>query len=281
MIDDLTCFRLSATHFQLCPTPSRVDRITDWMTEQAGHYDAQVTNLGAGRAFLSIQGPRARDILAALCATDVSADRLPYFSLLLTTVADVPQTLVSRTGYSGELGYELFFPREYAEHMWDSVMAAGRPQGLLPCGLGALRSVRIEKRYPLYGLDLDETTSPLEAGLDWTVRFGERKFIGRNVLLRQRERGVGRKLVLIEFSDLAFVPPIGSAIKVGADVVGRVTSADKGWYLRRALALGYVASAHVMEGAAVTVQSNTDDAHGNGVMRLQAPYDPLRARARG
>ncbi len=161
MIDDLTCFRLSATHFQLCPTPSRVDRITNWMAEHAGQRDVHVTNLGAGRAFLSIQGPRARDVLAALCAADISADRLPYFGFISTTVADVPQTLVSRTGYSGELGYELFFPHEYSEHMWDSVMTAGRPHGLVPCGLGALRSVRIEKRYPLYGLDLDETTSPL------------------------------------------------------------------------------------------------------------------------
>ncbi len=159
-------------------------------------------------------------------------------------------------------------------------MAAGKPLGALPCGLGALRSVRIEKRYPLYGLDLDETTSPLEAGLDWTVRLNDRSFIGRDALARQREKGVERKLVLVEFEDHSCVPLVGGDIKIDLDVVGKVTSADKGWYLRRTLALGYIRADCVADGKVVTVCSDSTDVGRRGVMRLEAPYDPHRRRVR-
>ena len=182
MIDDLTCFRLSSTHFWLCPTPSRVDRVTAYLTEQAGSLHAGVTNLGAGQAFLSVQGPLARDILAPHADIDISSAALPYYSFARGAVAGVPNAVVSRTGYSGELGFELFYPGEYAHHMYAAMLAAGREFGMEPCGLGALRSVRIEKRYPLYGLDVDETTSPIEAGLGWTVRFDKGAFIGRDAL---------------------------------------------------------------------------------------------------
>src|SRR5262249_47213688 len=242
MVDDLTCYRHSATHFQLSPTPSRVDRVVAWLGEHASGMDAVITNLGAGLAYLSVQGPASRDILRKLTDADLSTTVLPYYSFTRATVAEVPRVMISRTGYSGELGFELFYPGEYAEHVWDRVMAAGAPLGLKPCGLGALRTVRMEKRYPLYGLDLDETTSPLEADLGWTVQLNERGCIGREALGRQRAQGVARKLVLIEFADMSAVPAIGDEIRLGGAnaAIGKVTSAEIGWHLRRALALGYV-----------------------------------------
>jgi aminomethyltransferase len=168
--------------------------------------------------------------------------------------------------------------------MWDAVMAAGTPLGLKPCGLGALRTVRMEKRYPLYGLDLDESTSPLEADLGWTVKVNDRDFIGREALTRQRAAGISRKLVLIEFADLGAVPAIGDEIRLsGANAtIGKVTSAEPGWHIRRALALGYVATEQAREGSKVEV---TMKAKGGaslaGTIRLKAPYDPERKRARG
>ena len=283
MVDDLTCYRHSPTHFQLSPTPSRVDRVVAWLGEHAGGMDAVVTNLGAGLAFLSVQGPAARDILRKLTAADLSTAALPYYSFTHAPVAEVPRVMVARTGYSGELGFELFYPGEYAEHMWESVMAAGTPLGLKPCGLGALRTVRMEKRYPLYGLDLDETTSPFEAELGWTVQLNERDFVGREALARQRAEGVSRKLVLIEFADLAAVPAIGDEIRLGSGnaTIGKVTSAEPGWHLRRALALGYIAAEHAREGANVEVTLKAKGgASLSGVVRLKAPYDPERKRAR-
>jgi hypothetical protein len=123
-----------------------------------------------------------------------------------TSVADVP-TLVSRTGYSGELGFELYYPRDYALHMWDALTAAGAR----PCGLGALRSTRMEKKYPLYGLDVSETTSPLEAGLTWAVDLDAGSFVGRDALARQRDEGISRLLTGIELPDLSRVPAAGEA----------------------------------------------------------------------
>jgi aminomethyltransferase len=283
MVDDLTCYRHSPTHFQLSPTPSRVDRVLAWLGEHRGDMDAVVTNLGAGLAYLSVQGPASRDILKTLTDADLSSAALPYYSFTHAAVAEVPRVMVSRTGYSGELGFELFYPGEYAEHMWEAVMVAGKPLGLTPCGLGALRTVRMEKRYPLYGLDLDESTSPLEADLGWTVHFNERDFIGREALVRQRAQGVARKLVLVEFADLAAVPAGGDEIRRGAEraTIGKVTSAECGWHLRRALALGYVGAEHARDGTKVEVTLKAKDgARLLGTIRLAAPYDPDRRRAR-
>lgn len=283
MVDDLTCYRHSATHFQLSPTPSRVDRVVAWLGEHGAGMDAVATNLGAGLAFLSVQGPASRDILRKLTDADLATAVLPYYSFTQAAVAEVPRVMVARTGYSGELGFELFYPGEYAEHVWDAVMAAGTPLGLKPCGLGALRTVRMEKRYPLYGLDLDETTSPLEADLGWTVQFNDRDFIGREALARQRAAGVSRRLVLIEFADLAAVPAIGDEIRLGGAnaTIGKITSAEPGWHLRRALALGYVEAEHAREGATVDVMLKAKGgASLSGTLRLKAPYDPERKRAR-
>ncbi|MEX0697769.1 MAG: glycine cleavage system aminomethyltransferase GcvT [Dongiaceae bacterium] len=280
MVDDLTCLRLDRDHFWLCPAPSRVDIVAAWMADHAKGMNAYVTNLGAGRAFISIQGPRARDILARLTDADLSTTALPYYAWTRGKVAEVPDTVISRTGYSGELGYELFYPGEYAEHMWDAVLAAGTGDGLVPCGLGALRSVRIEKKYPLYGLDLDETTSPLEAGLGWTVKFEKPDFIGRDALRRQRDKGVGRSLALVAFPDMEFVPAPGDAILADGRTVGKVTSADRGYHLRRSLALGYVEPAMAEAGKAVSVKRAADGAARQGIVATAAPYDPDRKRAR-
>ncbi len=277
MIDDLTCFRLSSRHFWLCPTPSRVDRVTAYLTERAERFNAGVTNLGAGRAFISVQGPLSREILAPLADLDISNAALPYFSFARGAVAGVPDTIVSRTGYSGELGFELFYPGEYSHHMYAALLAAGRAFGMEPCGLGALRSVRIEKRYPLYGLDVDETTSPIEAGLGWTVRFDKGAFIGRDALARQRDEGVKRRLVMVAFPDLAFVPGPGSAIAIDGRTVGKVTSADRGHFLGRSLALGYVAADVAAAGTQVDVVDPSGKS-AEGEIHLKALYDSQMLR---
>ncbi len=206
------------------------------MTEHARDRRAFVTNCISGTAYLSVQGPGSRELLAPLAEADLSTDRLPYFRCVRTVVADVP-TLVSRTGYSGELGYELYYPRDYALHMWDTLTNAGAT----PCGLGALRSVRMEKKYPLYGLDVSETTSPLEAGLGWAVDLDGSDFMGRDALMRQRDEGIARLLTGIEFPDLSFVPSAGDAVATAdGEPLGTLTSADRGWFLGKALAMGYL-----------------------------------------
>jgi aminomethyltransferase len=277
MIDDLTVFRFSPRHYWLCPTPSRVDRVVAHLTEQARGRLAYVTNCVPGTAYLSIQGPRSREILAGLTDIDLSTPALPYYRFTQGTLAEVPVVL-SRTGYSGELGYELFYSRDYADHMWLALLDAGEPYGLKPAGLGALRSVRIEKKYPLYGLDLDETTSPYEAGVGWTVHLDKDEFIGRGALLRQREAGLTRSLVGIAFEGLAFLPKPGDGVSLDGRSIGKITSADTGYTLGRTLALGYLEPA-ITDGTAVLVTTD-DGTSAAGVVHHAALYDPERTRVR-
>ena len=180
MIDDLTVYRLGAEHYWLIATPSRAEIIEQYVTEQARDRRAYVTNGISGTAYLSVQGPRSRELLAPLTDADLSSDAAPVLPVRVRPRWPTCRPCVSRTGYSGELGYELYYPRDYALHMWDTLCAAGAT----PCGLGALRSTRMEKKYPLYGLDVSETTSPLEAGLAWAVDLDASSFVGRDALRR-------------------------------------------------------------------------------------------------
>ena len=278
MIDDLTIYRIAPDHFFLSPTPSRVEAIVAHLTEQARGMNAYVTDRVSGTGFISVQGPNAREIVSQVTDADLSTDALPYYTFTKTTLAEVPGYL-ARTGYSGELGFEFFYPVEYGIYMWDSVYNAGKEHGLVPCGLGALRSIRMEKRYPLYGLDLDETTSPIEANLGWTVRFGKGDFNGRDALLRQKEKGVDRNLVAIEFDGLDFLPATGDAVSIDGSAVGKVTSADRGFFVGKSIALAYLQPDAATTGTRVTVTDKTG-AQATGMVNQRAAYDPDREKVR-
>lgn len=278
MIDDLTAYRLSSEQFWVVATPTRVAAVESWLREHASGSRAYITNCISGTAFLSVQGPNSRDLLAPLADADLSTEALPYYRSVQTQVAGVP-TLLSRTGYSGELGYELYYPRDYASHVWATVSSAGRDLSAKPAGLGALRSVRMEKKYPLYGLDVDETTTPLEASLSWAVDLDSGGFIGRDALAKQRDEGIERTLTGIRFADTTFLPAAGDEILVEGRSIGSVTSSDTGWALGANLAMGYVelAAAAATE---VTVLSAEFGTSATGTTTDRAFYDPDRNRVR-
>jgi aminomethyltransferase len=279
MLDDLTVYRLSGDHFWLVCTPSRAAIIEQWVTDHAQGACSHVTNCVSGTAYLSIQGPNSRAMLQTLTDADLSNQALPYYRFIQTTVAEVP-ALLSRTGYSGELGYEVYYPRDYAEHMWDSLVAAGSDYGLKPAGLGALRTTRMEKKYPLYGLDISEDNTPLEANLGWTVRLNKGEFIGRDVLRRQKEEGVSRLLVGIELPNMDFLPARGDTISVDDRQVGSVTSAENGFWLGKNLAMGFVAVDVAKAGVQVTITSAVNGEDYAGVIHTRAFYDPNLERLR-
>jgi glycine cleavage system T protein (aminomethyltransferase) len=276
IVDDLTVYRLGPEHFWVVATPARAAVVEEWLVGHARGMAAYVTNVVSGTAYLSVQGPRSRELLSGLTATDLSNDALPYFRFVRADVAEVPMVL-SRTGYSGELGYELYYPRDYAEHVWDAVLEVGRPLGAVPAGLGALRSVRIEKRYPLYGLDLDETTSPIEAGLGWAVDLDREDFVGADVLRRQRDEGVTRTLVGLSFQDLSPLAKPGDAVLADGQQVGTVTSADRGYAVERSLALAYVRPDVARRDAELRVAG---DETWPVTVSLEPFYDPKGERVR-
>jgi aminomethyltransferase len=277
MIDDLIVYRLAEDRYWVVPTPARAEVVEEHLRSLAVGLCAHVSNLISGTAYLSIQGPRSRSLLSRLTEADLSGERLPYFRLTRAVVAQVP-AILSRTGYSGELGYELFFPREYAEHVWDAVFAAGEDLGALPAGLGALRSLRIEKRYPLYGLDVDESTTPFEAGLGWAVDLSKERLLGKDVLERVAREGPSRLLILIQFQGLEHVPQPGARVLFNGEEVGKVTSADRGWSVGKALALAYVDPRVAVPDASVKVE--TPEGRLVGSVSLNAVYDPQGSRVR-
>jgi len=280
MIDDLTCFRLAQDCFWLFPTPSRFGHSLAAVQKAAQGHHASVTNLGYKSAYISVQGPNSRALLQQLTTTDLSNSALPYFSFIHGTLAEVPEVLISRTGYSGELGYELWYPSEYAEHLLSTLLDTGQSLGAQLCGLGALRSLRIEKRYPLYGLDLDETTTPYEAGIGWTVKLQKPAFVGRAALEKQKTQGVSRRLVLIELAANAPVPAIRAAVMANGSKIGSVTSADMGYSVGRMLAMAYINPDCAVHGYAVTV-TTADGASLPGKVYTGPIYDPDGLRVRG
>jgi len=210
----------------------------------------EVRNVSADYAQLALQGPNAERILQPM--TDVNLPAVKYYRFDSGKVDGVP-AIVSRTGYTGEDGFELYCNADDAVRLWDALLDAGAPDGLCPAGLGARDTLRLEKGYPLYGHELDDTTTPLEAGLAWVTKFSKPNFIGRDILMRQKETGVKRKLVGLEMIEPGIARSGYGLFKDGQSI-GRVTSGTKSPSLGKSIALGYVASAQSEIGNVVDVE---------------------------
>jgi len=237
VIDDVIFYRLQPEIFFICVNASNAEKDFDWITCQAaGRVD--VENVSAKYAQLALQGPLAASILQPLAAHDLKA--LKSFSFTFTDVASI-RCLVARTGYTGEDGFELYCDSGDAEQLWGALLDAGASTALVPVGLGARDTLRLEKAYPLYGHELDDSTTPLEADLEWVIKFSKPVFMGREILLRQKEAGVTRRLVGLELLEPGIARSEYGLFKNGKSI-GRVTSGTKSPSLGKSIALGYVAS---------------------------------------
>ncbi|MGF7007976.1 glycine cleavage system aminomethyltransferase GcvT [Shinella sumterensis] len=276
MIDDLLVYRMADDVFRLCPTPSRMVIIEDWLRQHASDFQVTIVNYGARFAYISVQGPKSRELISRLTDADISASALKYFRFTFGDVAGVPNVMISRTGYSGELGFELFYPTEYAEHVFDKLMEAGKDLGVRPCGLASLATLRMEKKFPLYGLDLSPDNTPVEAGLEWTVRLKKGDFMGREVIARQMQEGTSRRLVLLEVGDIDTPVRIGDKILVDGESVGAVTSVAKGFSVGKCLAQGYIDAKFYVDGAAASISG--EQGQWQAVLRTEAVWDSKRER---
>lgn len=236
-VDDLLVYRFGPSHFLLVVNGSNIEKDYAWITRHAGSFgEVAVVNSSARYALMALQGPRARTILQPLTAIDLHS--LKYYWFAHGEVAGVRGT-VSRTGYSGEDGFEVFAPPAMASRLWDALLDAGRDHGLVPCGLGARDTLRLEAAMRLYGNDMDETTSVLEADLGWIVGWNKPEFFGHDRLRAEKTNGVARRLVGLEVTERAIARP-GHEIFHGQQAVGRVTSGTQTPFLRKPIAMGYV-----------------------------------------
>ena len=236
VVDDIMVHRLSSERVLLCVNASNADKDFAWIAEHKN--GAEVLNRSADFALLALQGPRATEILTGL--TTLPLAQIPPFAFAQGPVSG-REAIVAHTGYTGEDGWELYCAPTDARLLWDALLEAGRRFGIRPAGLGARDTLRLERALPLYGHELTDATTPLEAGLSWVVRFTKPSFIGRDALLQQRERGLTRRLVGLMMTQPG-IPRQGYAVVHDGQPVGAVTSGTKSPTLGKAIGLGYVAS---------------------------------------
>ncbi len=245
-VDDLLVYRLADAHFLLVVNAANIVKDYEWMAAQAKTRvgNASVVNCSSRYALIALQGPRAEPILQALTAIDLPAIR--YYWFATGEVAGVRAT-VSRTGYTGEDGFEVFVPPAAAERVWDAVLAAGKAFGAEPCGLGARDTLRLEAAMRLYGNDMDADTSVLEAGLGWIVGWKKPPFLGSSRLHEQKAGALHRRLVPFEMRERA-IARHGHAVVEGAKTIGVVTSGTQTPFLKKAIGFAMVPSDRVAVG---------------------------------
>lgn len=235
IVDDIVIYRLADDHLLLCVNAANTDKDFEWVKGKSVA-KAEVENASARYVQLALQGPLAEEILQRL--TPLSLEALKPFYFCFGEVAAIP-CLVARTGYTGEDGFEIFCEPEQGEKLWDFLVDAGSGVPLEPAGLGARDTLRLERAFPLYGHELDDATTPLEAGLEWVTKFSKGPFLGRERLLRQKQEGVRRKLVGLEMTEPGIARSHYPILRHGA-LIGQVTSGTKSPTLGRSIALGYV-----------------------------------------
>ena len=231
--DDALLYRLPEDRFLFCVNAGNTEKVYNWIKENTSA--AEVLDVSEKYAQIALQGPLSEKVLKPLCSAELSS--LRYYHFVNAGVCGRP-AIVSRTGYTGEDGFEIYISPDEAEFIWDAVMDAGKDAGILPCGLGARDTLRLEMGYPLYGHELDEDTTPIEAGLGKFVSF-DKEFIGKDVLARQVEKGVTRTLVGFEMEQDG-IPRSDYRILKEGEAVGRVASGSFSPTLGRAIGMGYI-----------------------------------------
>src|SRR5215469_14687122 len=235
-IDDLIIYHLAENHYMLVVNAANIDKDFAWVEKQAKNFDVQAINQSDATALLALQGPEAQAILQPLTGEDLSAIRYYHYA---PGMVDGINCIISRTGYTGEDGFELYCASVNVIKLWQDLLASGKKHGLLPAGLGARDTLRLEAGYCLYGHELDETTNPLEAGLGWTVKLNKEDFIGHDALAKIKEQGLKRKLVGIEMVERG-VCRGGYAIYADGQQIGALTSGTPSPTLNKNIGMGYV-----------------------------------------
>lgn len=238
IIDDFITYHFEPEKYLLVVNAANLAKDWEWINKQ-NTVGAELENGSDWTAQFAVQGPKAMEVMQRLTAVDLSA--IPYYSFVVGEFAGCPDVIISNTGYTGAGGFELYFYPEHGQKIWDALFEAGKPEGIKPIGLGARDTLRLEMGFCLYGNELGETTSPLEAGLGWITKFVDGKdFIGRPVLEKQKQDGLTRKLCGFELQERG-IPRQGYEIADEAgNIIGEVTSGTMSPMLRIGIGMGYV-----------------------------------------
>ena len=238
-VDDLTVYKFADDHYMVTVNASNIDKDVAWMQDHT-RGNVEVRNLSDATALVAVQGPKALEILQKLTPLNLSGIKYYWFTQGKVQGQDA---VVSRTGYTGEDGFEVYLPPQHAAALWNALLEAGTPLGLLPCGLGARDTLRLEAKMALYGNDIDDRHTVLEADLGWILKLEKGDFIGKAALAKQKAQGVARKLVGFEMTGRGIARSHYAIVK-GGKPIGEVTSGGPAPWLSTNIGLGYVAAEH-------------------------------------
>ena len=247
-VDDCIVHRFSPRHYFLCVNAANTDKDFAWIV-QNNRFNAEVKNVSGDYAQIALQGPKSAEILARLTSADLAGLRYYWFRRARCCGVD---GMLARTGYTGEDGFEFYFPPAESGRIWNEILEAGKSVGLVPVGLGARNTLRLEAAYPLYGHELDEQTTLLEANLGWIVKLDKGEFLGRQVLAEQHARGTHKKLVGFEMTDRGIARD-GFDVVEGTQTVGRVTSGTHAPFLKKSIGLAYVPAGRAAVGGEIEI----------------------------
>ncbi|MCT4328502.1 glycine cleavage system aminomethyltransferase GcvT [Elizabethkingia anophelis] len=255
IVDDLIVYKIADEKYFVVVNASNIDK--DWNhISKYNTFGAKMTNASDDMSLIAIQGPKATEILQKL--TDTQLADIPYYNFTIGAVAGVQDVIISNTGYTGSGGFEIYFKNENAVKLWDALTEAGEKFGMIPCGLASRDTLRLEKGFCLYGNDIDDTTSPIEAGLGWITKF-DKDFVSKEVFAKQKEEGITRKLVGFEMQEKAIPRHDYEVVDAEGNVIGKVTSGTMSPMKKIGVGLAYVAKPHFKLGSDIFIRIRNKD----------------------
>jgi len=256
IVDDLLVYRINETTYLLVVNAANIEKDWNWLVEQGKKFGIQpgkdLINSSDEISQLAVQGPLAMKVMQKLTSHPIMD--MPYYTSKYVELVGVKDVLLSTTGYTGAGGCEIYFPNDAAEKIWKAVFEAGKDEGIAPIGLGARDTLRLEMGFCLYGNDIDDTTSPIEAGLGWITKFVDHKnFIDKDYLLKQKKEGVQRKLVGFEMLEKAIARHGYEITDESGNTIGKVTSGTMSPSLQKPIGMGYIKTSFASEGSNIYI----------------------------
>jgi len=251
IVDDLIIYKMKDGKYFVVVNASNIEKDWNHISKYNEKFGAKLTNVSDEMSLIAIQGPRATETLQKL--TDTNLSEIPYYHFTEGTVAGVSDVIISNTGYTGSGGFEIYFKNQDALKLWNDLTEAGQEFGLIPCGLASRDTLRLEKGFCLYGNDIDDTTSPLEAGLGWITKF-DKDFVDKETFAKQKEEGISRKLVGFEMQERAIPRHDYLVVDAEGNEIGKVTSGTMSPMKNIGIGLAYVAKPHFKVGSDIFIQ---------------------------
>jgi aminomethyltransferase len=238
IVDDLIVYKMADEKYFVVVNASNIEKDWNHISKHNEKFGAKLTNASDEMSLIAIQGPKATETLQKLTETNLS--EIPYYHFTEGKIAGFEDVIISNTGYTGSGGFEIYFKNENAVKIWEAITEAGEEFGLIPCGLASRDTLRLEKGFCLYGNDIDDSTSPLEAGLGWITKF-DKDFVDKEVLAKQKEEGITRKLVGFEMQEKAIPRHDYLVVDAEGNEIGKVTSGTMSPMKKIGIGLAYVA----------------------------------------